>query len=92
MKTAKLKRARTIAAVITELDTERCNRVYTCCHPFATGAEWIAGHIRKNYFAELKACTVEEALRHAKRRVVSANGGTAAQWRAMYAVKPQKAV
>ncbi|WP_315338348.1 hypothetical protein [Neisseria sicca] len=49
MKTAKLKRARTIAAVIAELDAERCNRVYASCYPFATGTEWIADHIRKNY-------------------------------------------
>ena len=55
MKTAKLKRARTIAAVIAELDAERCNRVYASCYPFATETEWIADHIRKNYFAELKA-------------------------------------
>ena len=85
MKTAKLKRARTIAAVIAELDAERCNRVYASCCPFATGTEWIADHIRKNYFAELKAegCNSQEVLRRAKRRVVSANGGTAAQWHAV---------
>lgn len=78
MKTAKLKRARTIEAVIAELDAERC-------YPFATGTEWIADHIRKNYFAELKAegCNSQEVLRRAKRRVVSANGGTAAQWHAV---------
>ena len=85
MKTAKLKRARTIAAVIAELDAERCNRVYASCYPFATETEWIADHIRKNYSAELKAegCNSQEVLRRAKRRVVSTNGGTVAQWHAV---------